>query len=260
MAFPIPKNTFAVNNAQFVLSDKYLNFQRLLYGAHLGESKHKKRPVNIHVPVTEPEIFQKNKDEIEHFFEWLTDREIQFNFVKEPKNPAQQHLERTEFDFVSLFSGGLDSGAFPLIPQNRELTGLLHHTHTSNRMLKIAKEVHFNCIPRNHTLVITELNLSSTANIPLLHVRGAMFLTNLLCIASEYNAKRLVIPENGPFMINYPVSMTVSPTRTANPTIDSMRNHPLRIGKFRSDTIVPHTKCQTRLIRSYANCNRKTKI
>ena len=42
--------------------------------------------------------------------------------------------------------------------------------------------------------------------------------------------------------------------------IDSMRNHPLRIGKFRSDTIVPHTKCQTRLIRSYANCNRKTKI
>ena len=40
----------------------------------------------------------------------------------------------------------------------------------------------------------------------------------------------------------------------------SMRNHPLRIGKFRSDTIVPHTKCQTRLIRSYANCNRKTKI
>ena len=43
-------------------------------------------------------------------------------------------------------------------------------------------------------------------------------------------------------------------------SLDSMRNHPLRIDKFRSDTIVPHTKCQTRLIRSYVNCNRKTKI
>ena len=52
-------------------------------------------------------------------------------------------------------------------------------------------------------------------------------------------------------------SLTVAGSR-----LGSIRfyDHPLRIGKFRSDTIVPHTKCQTRLIRSYANCNRKTKI
>ena len=86
-------------------------------------------------------------------------------------------------------------------------------------MLSVAKKMHLKCNVNRHKLALTELNLSSTTDMPLLHVRGVMFLTNLLCVASECNTKRIIIPENGPFMINYPVSMTVSPTRTTNPVM-----------------------------------------
>ena len=41
-------------------------------------------------------------------------------------------------------------------------------------------------------------------------------------------------------------------------TIENMRNPPVHIDKFRSGTIASHIKCQTRLIRSCTDWNRKT--
>ena len=53
------------------------------------------------------------------------------------------------------------------------------------------------------------------------------------------------VPEHAPF--------------TANPVqIENMRNPPVHIDKFRSGTIASHIKCQTRLIRSCTDWNKKT--
>lgn len=219
MTFPIPKNTFGINHAKFPLSDTFLDFQRLIIAAHIGEAKESNKIVTVEVPLSDPETFHKNSDTIENFFEWLTDRQIKFNFVKTAKTPKQQQFGNVFFNYVSLFSGGLDSASYQIMPSIRNKLGLLHHTHTSNRMLGVARNVYQRCMPSNHKLVVTELNLASTVDIPLLHVRGAIFLTNLLCVAGEYNIKKVVIPENGPLMINYPVSMLVAPTRTADPAM-----------------------------------------
>lgn len=209
-----PQNTLVPNSKNLLIADKFLDFQRLIMKAHSAELKRRKS-IEILVPVTEPERFQKKMDELQTFFEWITDREIKFKFSKIPKT-KQQRLSRSSFDFVSSFSGGLDSLSYPLLQNNIQKKGLLSHTITSLRMQGVARKVWKNVLPRNHRMVETNLDLTGAADIPLLHVRGVVFLTSLLCLASEYSVNQVAIPENGPFMINYPVSTRVDPTRTTN--------------------------------------------
>ncbi|MCH7648746.1 MAG: hypothetical protein IIA83_09085, partial [Thaumarchaeota archaeon] len=92
MTFPIPKNTFGISHAKFPLSDTFLDFQRLIIAAHMGEAKESTKIVTVEVPLSDPETFHKNSDTIENFFEWLTDRQIKFNFVKTAKTPKQQQF------------------------------------------------------------------------------------------------------------------------------------------------------------------------
>ncbi len=212
-----PKNTFGQNQAHFKISDEYLDFQQLLIGVHLAEAR-QHLSTEIEIKVTDPERFNVKLDDIMLFYETMTDRVIKIKFSQRTKTGIQTRFPGdATFDFVSLYSGGLDSSSFPLLQQNRTKCGLLNHTITSNRMQGVARTVYQNCIPHNHAKVETDLGLERTVDIPLLHVRGVTFLTNLLCMAAEYDIKRVIIPENGPFMINYPVSMLVSPTRTTDP-------------------------------------------
>ena len=213
-----PKNMLGRNHVKILIADKLLDFQRLAASVHRTESaRHNFRKIEI--SVTEPKQFQKNVDELQAFFEWVTDKEIKFTFSRMTKANRQQKLSENSFDYASLFSGGLDSSSYPLLQDNLNKRGLLSHTITSPRMQGVARKVHKKCIPYNHKVVETDLKLAGAANIPLLHMRGVVFLTNLMCVASEYDVKQIVIPENGPFMINYPVSMRVAPTRTTDPSM-----------------------------------------
>ncbi len=213
-----PKNSLRPKHIKLLIADELLDFQKLAMCVHYAESK-QSNFVKVVVPVSEPERFQKNLDELQFFYETITDREIKLKFLKMAKTNRQQRLFESSFDFVSLFSGGLDSLSYPLLPNNITKRGLLSHTITSSRMQKVARDVHKKCLPNNHKMVETNLRLKSATDIPLLHVRGVVFLTTLLCLASEYNIGQVVIPENGPFMINYPVSMRVAPTRTTDPAM-----------------------------------------
>ncbi|MCV0392007.1 MAG: 7-cyano-7-deazaguanine synthase [Nitrosopumilus sp.] len=217
MTISRPKNTYGLEGRNFPIYEDFSDMQRIIVGAHKGESKQKTKPTKILVPVENFKKFNENKQIFEEFFEWLTDRQIQFEFSEISKHKRPMIFGDFNFDFVSLFSGGLDSGSLPLIDEFRNSRGLLHHTHTSHRMYHVAREVYQKCIPKNHKISFSNLDLESTADIPLLHIRGVTFLTNLLCIAAEHGITKVIIPENGPLMINYPVASTVSPTRTANP-------------------------------------------
>ena len=212
-----PQNHFAYSNIRYKLNDEFSDFQYLISGAHMAESKQKSSSTSVTIPVSNVEVFQRNKDEFEKFFEWLTDRSISLEFISRKASSKQTTLSETSYYAISLYSGGLDSGSLPLSNKYINKKLLLHHTHTNNKLYNVAKKLHKKCNPPQHGLIITNMDLVSTADIPLLHIRGAIFLTNLMAVAAHYNIKKIIIPENGPFMINYPVSMSVIPTKTTNP-------------------------------------------
>ena len=224
MTFNHPINSFGANNANFSLSDECLDLQQLIIGAHQTESKQHSTTKSqkntksqiVEIKVTDPQKFKTKIDEIEFFFENIIDKKIKFVFLPKNRSNIQRRFEDTNFDYVSLFSGGLDSSSYPLLSNNKQKCGLLSHTITSFRMQRVARDVYKKHIPKNNIKIETNLGLKSTVNIPLLHVRGVVFLTNMLSVAINYNIKKVIIPENGPFMINYPVSTLVAPTRTAN--------------------------------------------
>ena len=209
-----PTNVFSPGGQKYQFSDKYSDLQRLVIGAHTAEIKNK--TVQAEIKVTDPQKFKNKLDDIEFFFENITDKKIKFSFLSKNKTGIQQRFENTHFDYVSLFSGGLDSSSYPLLPENKQKYGLLSHTVTSPRMQGMSKQVYTKHMRQNHFLVNTKLNLENTENIPTVHVRGIVFLTNVLCMAAEYDIEKVIVPENGPFMINYPVSTLVTPTRTTN--------------------------------------------
>ena len=211
-----PQNHFAHSNIRYKLNDEFSDFQYLVSGAHMAESKQKSSTFAT-IPVSNVEVFQRNRDEFEKFFEWLTDRSISLKFILRKASSKQTTLSETSYYAISSYSGGLDSGSLPLSNKYINKKLLLHHTHTNNKLYSVAKKLHRKCNPPQHKLIITNMDLVSTADIPLLHMRGAIFLTNLMAVAAHYNIKKIIIPENGPFMINYPVSMSVIPTKTTNP-------------------------------------------
>ena len=131
----------------------------------------------------------------------------ELKFILREINRKQTALSETSYYAISTYSGGLDSGSLPLSNKYVNKKLLLHHTHTNHKLYNTAKNLHKKCNPPQHELIITDMGLVSTVNIPLLHIRGAVFLTNLMAVAAHYNIKKIIIPENGPFMINYPVSM-----------------------------------------------------
>ena len=210
-----PTNVFSPGGQRYRFSDKYSDLQRLVIGAHTIEIK-KNQTVKAEIKVTDPQKFKNKINDIEFFFETITDKKIKFSFLSKNKTGIQQRFEDTHFDYVSLFSGGLDSSSYPLLPENKQKYGLLSHTVTSPRMQGISKKVYTKHMRGNNALVNTHLKLESTENIPTVHVRGIVFLTNVLCMAAEYDIEKVIVPENGPFMINYPVSTLVTPTRTTN--------------------------------------------
>ena len=109
------------------------------------------------------------------FLKALLTKKSSLIFIFKNKADIQQRFESTHFDYVSLFSGGLDSSSYPLLPENKQKHGLLSHTVTSLRMQGISKQVYAKHMRGNNVLANTHLDLESTENIPTVHVRGIVF-------------------------------------------------------------------------------------
>lgn len=213
-----PINKFDALDRKFDLSPELADFQNLMYGAHLAESKFSKNRVTAEIVLYNMSSFSKWKDEIEKFLQWLTGYDLRLQFSQSTKTPSRQSkFDKPDFNYACLFSGGLDSASLPFAEQYKDKTGLLHHTHTSDWMLGVARKVYKEFIDKRNKLVTTSVNVEGVIEKRILHTRGLMFLTNLLCIARELEIDEVVIPENGPFMINPPATSIVDPTRTTDP-------------------------------------------
>ena len=74
-----PTNAFSPGGQKYRLSDKYLDLQLLVVGAHTAEIK-KNKTAKAEIKVADPQKFKNKLDDIEFFFESITDKKIKFNF------------------------------------------------------------------------------------------------------------------------------------------------------------------------------------
>jgi 7-cyano-7-deazaguanine synthase in queuosine biosynthesis len=163
------------------------------------------------------------KGVIETLFSFLTDRYLSLRFEKaqSPKS-LQSTLFNTSPIFFKkptltcLFSGGLDSTAGVLNLQQTE-EPLLHHTITGKVVKGKVCDLHKSPTLNKHGLALTDSQLRYVRP-GRSSLRGFLFLTNASIIANSFGHRTIVMPENGPLMINPQVSLlSPQPTRNAHP-------------------------------------------
>lgn len=207
---------YAQNDNPFELSTESLDAQRVAYSLHDADLSGLDTAL-IQIQVVDKSKWMAAKEQIEELFSFLTGRTVEIDFL-ETHSPREwtQRFDSTPPSAVSLFSGGLDSGTYAyMLSQNHE-RAVLSHTKTSLRLYGMAREFWQNYASNGPSMVVTD-HERSEREMGIANTRGLVFLTNAYCIAFETIAPRVVVPENGPLMINPPVSRMVMPTKTANP-------------------------------------------
>jgi hypothetical protein len=187
--------------------------------------------------------WSETKLDLEMLFHFLTKRNIQISFVNTPKRPDVPKTDESgsEQRDVALFSGGCDSlcGVFNLSRKNRKLA--LVHSMTSTRMEGKAKEIHRNHLgSTNSRLFHVESRFCEGSVFPSYpQLRSTMFLMNAFPFLEIFNSSSICIAENGPMMINPPISgLTVSTQATRPEVLSSVQKILTTIGsrKIRIDS------------------------
>ena len=217
-----PKNSLAFSQVIFSFDSILDDFQRFAYTIQLAEQIFMQKKLEdskyvMTIWVREPKKFLPIKAKIEYFFSSFFEYDVILEILETGTSSGFQtrlEVDAPSFDFICLFSGGLDSGTYAL--SNITKKGILHHTITHDIPFGKAKKL-FSTYLRNPQLKLTSTRGENKVSQPLyLKTRGLIFLTNLLCIASHFKIKKAIIPENGPFMINVPISPSAEPTRTTD--------------------------------------------
>ena len=216
----IPVNKHQISNKRIELQSNLIGFQKMAYMLQLEEKKIKESNSQIQLQVEDPASYETTRNEFENLIEYLLDKSINLNFHHGIKleRRSMMPFKPYNYEYLSLFSGGLDSIAIPFLSDYVEKNGILHHTITHKIPQGHAMEI-FNKYfkPTKKQILVTSVFRNKVRNPSYLKTRGLVFLTNALCIAAEFGIDEVIIPENGPFMINVPVSSLVDPTRTTDP-------------------------------------------
>ena len=207
----------------FLLSSRAKELQEVANGLHWAErwSQGPDQPVSIRV--SNPSRWDGVKSDLEDLYYFLTDKEISVKFEK--GNQADEPGTKLPFGStdseVCLFSGGIDSGAYATILSRERRHAVLSHTETSLMLYGKAKTF-FQRYLRRPSLSMTASRFRSGEQVyGLSQTRGLVFLANALSIAEHLEASTVVVPENGPLMLNPPVSRRSQATKTSNPAMIS---------------------------------------
>ena len=219
----LPENQYEVADKPLKLNAGLAQFQKMIYTLQLKEKENDfSKQHDLELEVDDPGKYEKMKNEFEKALGDLLDENISVNFMKgeKIKHRSSPPLIPYDYEYLSLFSGGLDSITIPFLTDYKSKKGILHHTITHKIPQGRAREIFKTYFKktRNQTLVTTKY-ANQVEDPAYLKTRGLIFLTNALCVASELNIKEVIIPENGPFMVNIPVSTLVDPTRTTDPNM-----------------------------------------
>lgn len=193
------------------------------------------RRITVHVPVNDLEVWQAAADQLGKMLRFLTGDYWSIRFRGRPekfqkliKNP--EGLNLTDFDSVSLFSGGLDSliGAIDLIAAGRKPLLVGHYwdgeTSSAQNILRdeLVKEFGndaFRCLRARIGVERSDLVSAGSENSQ--RSRSFLFYSMAAMVADALGlTDNILIPENGLIALNVPMDplrIGSSTTRTAHP-------------------------------------------
>ncbi len=124
---------------------------------------------------------------------------------------------------ASLFSGGVDSTMGMLLLKRENSKVVLSHTKTGTVPYGRARSV----LEQSGTglefvvsdATIRKPNSWKDSGEAVIHSRGIIFLTNALLIANSLGLPKVILPENGPFVLNVETTASDKSTRTTHPLL-----------------------------------------
>jgi 7-cyano-7-deazaguanine synthase in queuosine biosynthesis len=204
----------------FFLSTKAQEIQELAHRLHWAEMRNHPETRNLLLPVTNPTEWHNIKEDLEDLYYFLTDKKISLKF----EQSNQPNYLGTKLPFggeapleVCLFSGGVDSGAYASMMARKHEHAVLSHTATSRTIYGKARRFFTKYLSKSGTSMVASWIRNGEQVSGLSQTRGLVFLANAISIAEHLECKTVVIPENGPLMINPPVSRRAQATKTSNP-------------------------------------------
>ncbi len=188
---------------------------------HWAEKWNQSPDQPLSIQVSSPLTWDNVRSDLEDLYYFLTDREVSLRFEKsgQPDEPGTKLPFGSYDSEVCLFSGGIDSGAYAVRLVREHRLAVLSHTETSLMLYGKAKSFF------RHYLSKPWISMTASRIRGLEHVsglsqtRGLVFLANALSIAEHLGASSVVVPENGPLMLNPPVSRRSQATKTSNPAM-----------------------------------------
>lgn len=221
----IPINKFEGKIRRLIrMPQELAEFQHMAYNLQLAEKNIDFPNAEVILWVNDIIKYKEIREDFEYFLTDLLDEQIKVKFAEGDKisSAAIQPLLEFQIDYLSFFSGGLDSIAVPFQDSFKEKSGVMHHTITHPSPYGKAKKIFNKFFKENKKMLFTTSFAENKVKDPsYLKTRGLIFLTNALCVATELKINEVVIPENGPFMINLPISYKADPTSTTEPEMIS---------------------------------------
>ena len=193
------------------------------------------REFEVTFSVCQADLFKSNVERINSLLSFLTGDYWTCDFEEAPNIEFVESTDKDEFNSISqvnLFSGGMDSliGAIDFMEQHNEDQKLFLVSHYDSRMNgpksdqeKIISE--FNSHYPDRFIWLGSLGISPTVSKELTsRSRSLMFLAMAIMVAA-YKSGKVVVPENGPVSLNFPLSNSrraACSTRTTHPIFIGM--------------------------------------
>lgn len=175
---------------------------------------------------TKATLMESLTPKIESLSRFMTEKPVRILIKKDTsmKRGIQETFqEDVKADGVCLFSGGVDSTVGMLLLERDQSPVVLSHTKTGDISLGRARTV-FKEVGAQFSLVVSDATFSrsdylSKPGVSVAHSRGLLFLINAAIVANSLGLSRVILPENGPFVLNIETAMFDKSTRTTHPLL-----------------------------------------
>lgn len=202
-------------------ADKIVN-RSILIGSKQKENRYFTRKINLVVPVSNKEIWESAKHQLEKAISYMTYDLIRFTFITRKSEEIDQKFSKSGYDSIALFSGGLDSlaGSYWLKGHgHRPIFVSINHARIGPYLEKLYK-----VLPKDSTreIRVKSRNLGSEST---QFSRSFVYLSFAVAYALAHkNINKIFIPENGIIARQIGLKDGRHGTKTAHPQFLSYYN------------------------------------
>ena len=175
----------------------------------------------------EPRNLEDIPSYFEELFRIMVERPITIKLRKDASlrlRTVQKTLsDDLDLSEASLFSGGVDSTLGMLLLKRENSKVVLSHTKTGSVPFGRARRV-LEKSGAGLEFVVSDATIRKPNNWkesgdPVIHSRGIIFLANAMLIANSLGLSKVILPENGPFVLNVETTAADKSTRTTHPLL-----------------------------------------